>query len=191
MERVMEPLVLRTFEEPIVGSTGMSYVAKICGRVRSDGRWEAWVEFVPEGGTPILRSRRETSQPNLRNLEGWVERLSRVYLQGSLDRTLHAQFPPLRGPLESPESPHFAGPAGEPEAVPAPDDAAINPFLEYSKGMDLLIRKLDELSMAELRDLTRAYGLDQREGGVVELEGLERADLIALIVRGVHDRVRS
>lgn len=77
----MQAVIVRTFEEPLVAPGGQPFVARIAGRRAGDGRWEAWVEFIPQGGGPVLRSARETTQTDLRNLEHWAQGLSRVYLE--------------------------------------------------------------------------------------------------------------
>lgn len=189
----MDAVVLRTFVEPISGSGGASYVAKICGRRRGDNLWEGWVEFVPEGGTPVLRSRRETTQPNRRILEGWAGRLSRTYLQGALERTLETERPRARPPGRSPEPPHFEGPAPDlgPGRRPAPDDAAVNPFIHYRQGEDALAEKLEALSASELRTVVRAYDLDQEARDRLDVDTLERRELVALVVGAVRARMKE
>jgi hypothetical protein len=182
--------VVRTFDEPVTGSDGKSYVAKICGRRRMDGGWESWIEFVPAGGRPFLRSRRESTQSDLRNLERWAERLTRVYVEGSLERTLYMQVPRRSQPPARPEAPHFDAPSPDPAGGRrlAPDDAVLNPVLEYRRGESHLRRKLAELSPADLRTVAWAYGID--DGGRVDVAGLSGSGLAELIVNWSRDRAR-
>lgn len=183
-----KPRVLRTFEEPVSGPDGRSYVARICGRRRADERWESWVEFIPAGGTPVLRSRRETTQIDLRNLERWAARLTRVYLQGSLHRTLQMQAPRRHLLPPHPEAPHFDAPSPE-RAISrplAPDDAVLNPIVHFRRGEPHLRKKLAELSASELRNLARAYGI--HDGRSVDVDTLEREALVELIVAWVKGR---
>lgn len=181
---------MRTFDEPMPSSDGKSYVAKICGRRRVDGRWESWIEFVPVGGRPVLRSRRETTQSDLRNLERWAERLTRVYIEGSLERTLQMQVRRRYMPPAPPEAPHFDAPSPDPAAGPrlAPDDAVLNPVLEYRRGESHLRKRLAELSPSDLRTVAWAYGIDER--GRVDVEALSGIELVELIVAWSRNRTK-
>ena len=89
-------------------SQGRLYRAKACGRQRDGRLWEGWIEFEREGGGEVLRSARETTQPNLQDLEYWATGLTSVYLEGALARIL--SVPPAR-PAETHVSPMFDGPA--------------------------------------------------------------------------------
>jgi hypothetical protein len=183
----LEARVVWTVAEPVIGADGVSYEARICGRPHGRRQWESWIEFVPASGAPVLRSRRETTQADLRNLEGWARRLTRVYLEGSLARTLEMQSsrPPSRS--QRVEVPHFDAPSPEPRAArPPPDDAVLNPFLDYRRGEPHLRSRLEKLAPSELRLLARAYGIDRARGAVVE--GLGREALIELIVAWVRER---
>lgn len=189
----MDPIVLRTFDEPLSEPAGTAYVAKICGRQRADRLWEGWVEFVPEGGSPVLRSRRETTQPSARLLEGWAERLSRTYLEGALERTLHNEIP-RRGPRgELREVPYFEGPAPVTDSRrrPAPDDAPLNPFLHFDSGEDVLAGELEGLSAADLRIVIRAYDLDATREGVIDTDALDKSQLADLILSTVRTRMSA
>ena len=61
------------------------YQAKACGRERDDGLWEGWIEFENSESGAVLRSARETTQPNLADLKYWATGLTPVYLEGALD----------------------------------------------------------------------------------------------------------
>ena len=57
-------------------------------RVRS-GFWESWlVFFAPPRGRPLVVGDRETLQQSLSDLERWTSGISRVYLEGALERAL-------------------------------------------------------------------------------------------------------
>ena len=69
------------------GPAGVSYIILACGHARGDGTWERWIEFHPEGGGgPVLRTGRETSQPNKDAVAYWASGLERVYFEGALER---------------------------------------------------------------------------------------------------------
>ncbi|HKV07188.1 MAG TPA: hypothetical protein VJ725_03555 [Thermoanaerobaculia bacterium] len=98
---------LLQFNDPLTGSDGKTYVARVCGRPALDSGWEGWIEFVPGDGSPVLRSRRETRQPDRGALEYWATGLTPVYLEGALERALH---PSRLEPAPLPE-PAYDGPA--------------------------------------------------------------------------------
>lgn len=102
--------VLHTYDPVLDRPGGGSYVARACGRETDGGRWEGWLEFLPDDGSPVLRSRRETTQPNLADLEYWSTGLTRVYLEGALARTLTPERPARRAPEQRPA---YEGPAPE------------------------------------------------------------------------------
>lgn len=170
------------FNEPLTDS-GRTYIARVCGRPAPEGGWEGWIEFVPDDGTPALRSRRETRQPNRDDLVYWATGLTPVYLEGSLDRALNPPHPPE--PVILPE-PSYDGPAPEPvRTVPVAETRAVlDPFSVYAKGEDLLRQELGALSAWHLRNIVRAYALSG--ASEAELEGMSHAELTERIVLGVR-----
>lgn len=130
----------------------------------------------------MLRSRRETAQSDLRNLERWAKRLTRIYIEGSLERTLLMQAPRREVPASRPEAPHFDAPSPDPAAGPrlAPDDAVLNPLVEFRRGETHLRSRLAELSPSDLRTIAWAYGIGT--AGSVDIPGLRGNELVELIV---------
>jgi hypothetical protein len=120
--------------------------------------------------------------------------LSAVYLDGALSRTLALEeprrpSPPAAAPASPPHRPRFEGPApvaGLAHPV-APDDAVLNPFLAYRRGLDVLRRELEALSAAELRILLRGYHLDDTVGS--DIDELDRTELVDLTIEAVRDRM--
>jgi len=80
--------IIATYGHLLTSMEGRSYTARACGRRRDeDGLWEGWLEFVPVAATrPILRTERETTQPNRKAVEYWSEGLEPVYLEGAFAR---------------------------------------------------------------------------------------------------------
>ena len=79
--------LIHTYSTPIRTSDGERFVARAYGAQRADGTWEGWLEFVPVAATrPILRTERETTQPNRKAVEYWSEGLEPVYLEGAFAR---------------------------------------------------------------------------------------------------------
>jgi hypothetical protein len=67
---------------------GTIYEALIYGQSRVDGSWIGWLEFVPLSGGHVLRTARETSQPDRDALVYWAGGLEPLYLEGALERAL-------------------------------------------------------------------------------------------------------
>src|SRR5437867_907416 len=75
--------VLLQIDAAITGRDGRSYQPRICGREADDGLWEAWIEFEPKDSATVLRTARESKQPNRADLEYWAGGLTVAYLQGA------------------------------------------------------------------------------------------------------------
>ena len=73
------------YDAPLVGDDRNVYRARACGRERDDGLWEGWFEFDSAIGD-VLRTPRETTQPNLTDLVYWATGISGVFLEGALTR---------------------------------------------------------------------------------------------------------
>jgi len=171
---------------PLTLPDGHIYTAQACGRERDDGMWEGWLEFVPHDRSAVLRSQRETTQPNLVDLEYWATGLTPIYLQGALERTLtppSAAVAPLsiRSAYDEPAPAHPSVAEVAPEAAPV-----LNPFSVYAKVEDLLRRQLGALSRRHLLTIIAGYDLVDASG--VDLSALSTAELIELIVGTVRRR---
>jgi hypothetical protein len=158
----------------------VTFVAQAWGRQRADGTWEGWLEFVAGRSATVLRSPRETTQPNLAALEYWASGLTPVYLVGALERALK--------PLPA------DGPAPETLVIAAADDAAeprpvLNPFSVYGRGEPMLRRQLAALSPRHLRAIVTGYDLADPTG--IDLEALTTAELIELITTAVRARLAA
>lgn len=175
--------VLFLFDSSLSVAEGPSYVPRACGREMEDGLWEGWIEFLPDDGSPVLRSRRETVQPNRDATAYWATGLSPIYLEGALARALAP--PPRAVPPPDLGQPAYPGPAADPRREPAPT-AVLDPFSVYQKGEDLLRQELLALSPWHLRNILRAYDLAD-EG--TDFQALSRAALAEIIVDGVKNRL--
>lgn len=172
-----------TYRQPLVARDGRSYTTHAWGRRRDDGTWEGWLEFSPYDGTAVLRSARETTQPNLRDLEYWASGLSPVYREGALERALA----PSPATAVRPGAPAADEDPGAPEAEGPMPEPILDPFSVYANGEALLRRQLAALSPRHLRAIIRAYGLALAPRG--DLEAMTRPELIGLIVTSVHSRL--
>lgn len=183
--------VLMSYERPLTDSDGAVYRARACGRQREDGSWEGWIEFVPADDSPVLRSERETTQPNRTDTEYWATGLSPVYLEGSLRRTLTPRQPVHVAP---PERPAYDGPAPAREAVETRNGAngnggngraILDPWaVRANGGEELLRRELSALRGWHLKNIVRDHELaDERQLDVEALGAAELIDLIAEATR--------
>src|SRR5262245_55952585 len=122
------------FDAPVTHRDGRQYIAKACGRERDNGQWEAWLEFEDIETGEILRSQRETTQPNQVDATYWATGLTTVYLEGAIDRIRHPAI--MREPEPVPP-PAFDGPAPRPRAKSselASRGPVLNPFSVYEKN---------------------------------------------------------
>lgn len=167
--------VLARFSRRIRGG-GTAFRAQACGAPLSDGRWAAWIEFIPlDGGLP-LQSPRETIQPNFTDVQYWATGLTPVYLEGALWR---AQHPRIQKRTET----------ARPVFSALPPEAILDPLRIYcQKGEQLLRRQLGALSPGHLVNIIRVFGLSDEPTAV--LGRLRAPALIGRIVAGCQ-RLRA
>jgi hypothetical protein len=184
--------VLVQFNTVVRGSDGRGYVARVCGREAENRLWEGWIEFDRQDGSPVLRTARETEQPNRTDLEYWATGLTATYLEGALERALRPQAPELR-PRSVAAEPSFDRPASRPPEVGSsvaadgiPTRVVLDPFEVYVQGEDVLRRELGALDEGHLRNIVRAYQLIGE--GELDLQALQHATLVDSIVAAVRAR---
>jgi hypothetical protein len=102
-------VVLVQFENAVTADDGKAYIARVCGRRAAENMWEGWIEFDRTGGS-VLRTPRETTQPNRPDLEYWASGLTEAYLEGALERALSSESPDPR-PRRPGDQPTYDGPA--------------------------------------------------------------------------------
>ena len=175
--------VLVRFNDSVAAPDGTLYTARACGRPMPDGRWEGWIEFQQVGGPAILRSQRETTQPNRTDTEYWATGLTPVYLEGALAR---AADPPAAMPDLPEPRPAFEGPRphGSPPST-VRHESVLNPFSVYRNGEDLLRQQLGALAAWHLVNIIEAHELSDRPADA--LGQLSQPDLIELIVSRVRE----
>ena len=176
--------VLAEFPNQILGDDGVVYKAQATGAVMSDGRWEGWIEFIPiAGGTHVLRTPRETTQPNRRDAVYWATGITGIYLEGALKR---ASNPVIQYVPEAPE-PMFDEPAPHVVRVEhgSHRHAVLDPFEVYENGgEDMLRGKLAALESYHLVSIIAAHGLSDEPLSVLEEQ--PQASLIEIIVAAVR-----
>lgn len=165
-----------------VSHDGRLYRAHACGRERDNGQWEAWLEFEDLTSGEVLRSQRETTQPNETDAAYWATGLTPVYLQGALDRTLRASKYKEAVPVPPP---HYDGPAPRRRRVVSNREPILDPFSVYDKSPDLLAQELTALRGWHLRQIIRDFDLVDESDA--PLEGLTEPELGYLIMQRVRE----
>jgi hypothetical protein len=181
--------VLFEYQSLLSTSDGTVYRARACGKEDADGLWEAWIEFVPIGGGKVLRSPRETTQPNRTDTMYWATGLTPVYLEGAFNRATNPLVVAARTP---PETPAFDRPAPAYEVrvpVALKPDAVLDPFSVYEKGEALLRQELSALAPWHLVNIIRAYDLSTEDPET--LGQLSHETLSDLIVLSVRRRIKA
>lgn len=164
--------VLLTYQTTLATPGGRTYRPRACGRERPDGMWEGWLEFLPDDGTPAVRSGRETSQPNLVDLEYWATGVTPVYLEGALGRALEPAFRRGQG-----------GAPGLPISAPV-----LDPFAAFARGEPHLWALLRGRRPRYLQQIIRTYGLASDNDA---LDALTSTELAAFIIGAVRTRIAA
>ena len=77
--------MIQQYVEKMVSPSGASFDVFAYGQIRPDGNWEGWIEFHSAGGK-VLRTARETTQPNREALAYWASGLEPLYFEGAFTR---------------------------------------------------------------------------------------------------------
>lgn len=84
--------LIHTHSARVRGRDGASYEARVVGEQQRGGTWIGWLEFreaqaaAPKSDTEVLRTGRETTQPDRKALDYWAGGLEPIYLEGALSR---------------------------------------------------------------------------------------------------------
>lgn len=171
--------VLIEYPDVIAGDDGREYLARACAAQATENSWHVWIEFESTDRESVVRSPRESTQPNRSDAQYWATGITPVYLEGALRRALH---PLVRRPTPPARTPAFDQPA--PNLAPAPPatDAVLDPFAVYARGEQSLRRQLAALSPWHLVNIVRAYGIPT-DGDPNRLAPSELIDAIAAAAR--------
>lgn len=148
--------LLVSFTKPTRGENGDLYWPRTLGGVAEDGLWEGWIEFARTGDEEIVRTARETEQPNRTDLVYWAQGLSATYLEGALARALKPlEIKPLdRKTVKVHSAPRRLSPRS---GVAIKTRVVLDPFLTYLEGEQLLRKQLHALSHDHLQSIVEAY----------------------------------
>lgn len=81
------PHLIQQYTQQLTDESNVTYTASVYGEPHADGTWEGWIEFNPPDSTqPILRTGRETTQPDKAALAYWASGLEPLYMEGAFAR---------------------------------------------------------------------------------------------------------
>jgi hypothetical protein len=86
-----EAAVAHLFLQPqhiSIAADGTRWIPSIYGTERTDGLWEAWIEFRAMDERPVRVTDRETTQPNRQAVEYWSTGLEPIYFEGAFSRAV-------------------------------------------------------------------------------------------------------
>jgi hypothetical protein len=83
--------MLRECPTLVGGFDDTAYVAQIWASEMTDGRWEAWILFVPITTGQARRTERDTTQTSRAAVEYWASSVTSIYLQGAFARSRPAR----------------------------------------------------------------------------------------------------
>ena len=174
----------------VMARDGREFIPRVCGGPL-DNVWEGWIEFVAVDDGHVVRTSRETTQPNRTDLAYWATGLTPTYLDGALTRALS----PRRLPQERVAAvPAYEGPAPSvipprPAVAPPLTDSVLDPFSIYQKGERVLIQQLQALASWHLINIIRTYALSDADAAT--LKATSHPALVSLIVAAVRTRLEA
>lgn len=80
--------LIQRYEPRLHDDNGVTYTVTAWAEETLQGTWEGWLEFYPtDNRNLILRTQRETTQPNRPAVEYWASGLEPIYFEGAFERT--------------------------------------------------------------------------------------------------------
>jgi hypothetical protein len=171
--------------DAVVTKGGRVFGARVCGAPMDDIVWQGWIEFIALDDGEIVRTPRETTQPNRVDLAYWASGLTPTYVEGALARALSR--PPVLPP-RPPAVPAYEEPAASVDRVSAPRldlaESVLDPFSIYEKGEHILRQQLGALAPWHLANVIRAYRMSEVDPAA--LAAMPSGVLIEVIVAAVR-----
>jgi hypothetical protein len=79
--------IIQQYTPRFQDENGATYIVIASGESTAGGTWEGWLEFHPVDKTlSVLRTGRETTQPDRAALEYWASGLEPLYFEGAFAR---------------------------------------------------------------------------------------------------------
>ena len=165
----------------IVDPGDQEFYVSVAAEPRTDGRWEAWLEYVPLGDMIPLLTPIETTQPTRAAVERWAATLTETYVQGAFERAVVATSDMFRSRVVTRRA------ASHATVVPVAKDLP-DPFTLFQTGTVAMRARLSTLSRAVLLDIIAAYGLNPAGKSLVWLSDRQ---LVTFIVTAVEAQLAS
>ena len=170
--------LIADLDNRVVDEDGREYFVNVAAEP-VDGRWEAWLEFVPTDDSATLITGTETSQSTREAIRHWATTLDDVYLEGAFERAIVAGDALARTPVTVPVDPVFT----------LSDVAAFDPFAVYAGAGELGLRaELRPLTRAELMTMIDVHDLDPAG---LSLARLTNTQLVTFIVTAVEIQTKQ
>jgi hypothetical protein len=163
----------------IVDAAGSEYYASVAAEQRSDGMWEAWLEYVATDESDPLLTPTETTQSSHADVVRWADTLTDTYVEGAFERaesvTVDAspRVVARRILVDSPEA----------ASVTEVQDDLPDPFDLYAGGVTTMRARLAALPRSMLLDIIAAFGLNPAGRS---LAWLSDRQLVTFIVTAVE-----
>ena len=78
---------IQQYTQQVTDEDGTTYTVYARGEEAPGGTWEGWLEFHPaDASKPVLRTGRETTQPDRQALAYWATGLEPLYFEGAFAR---------------------------------------------------------------------------------------------------------
>jgi hypothetical protein len=179
--------VFAEYETAIDATDASVWAARACGRPLN-GKWEAWIEFVPlTAGESPVRTPRETTQKDRQAAVEWSKGITPMYLEGALERARERPIVVVRETAP----PLFDTPApaiGAASVGAARPEAILDPYAVFAQGgEELLVDQLAALGTRHLRDIVNACDIAPLETAVTA----SRGELTAHILAAASERRRG
>ena len=163
----------------IVDAAGSEYYASVAAERRTDGMWEAWLEYVPTDESDPLLTPTETTQSTRADVIRWAEALTDTYVEGAFERAEGAAIetsPRVIARQTVVES-------LVDETVPPGQADLLDPFDLYAGGVTNMRAQLAVLPRSMLLDTIETFGLNPAGKS---LAWLSNAQLVTFIVTAVE-----
>jgi len=175
--------VFAEYENAIDATDASVWAVRACGRP-INGKWEAWLEFIPlTAGESPVRTPRETTQKDREAAVQWATGITPTYLEGALERA--RERPTVVVTETAPPLFDTPAPAIGTASVHGPrPEAILDPYAVFAQGEELLVDQLAALDTRHLRDIVSAYDIASLETAVIA----SRGELTAHILAAVRER---
>jgi hypothetical protein len=164
----------------IVDASGSEYYVSVAAEQRTDGVWEAWLEYVPTDESDALVTPTETTQPSRADVERWAAVLTDTYVEGAFDRAMRATIGTSARILASRTG---VDTAVEPAGVASIEAELPDPFNLYSDGVTNMRARLSVLPRSMLLKMIETFGLNPAGRS---LAWLSNSQLVTFIMTAVE-----